>query len=386
MGVSFQLVKRPAPVRSRERSRHEEAGSVSSFMNETQFLSAISRERRRSERSRDPFVLMLAALDAVGGNGTRAKKIQAIVDCLCSSTRETDVSGWYKQSSVVGIIFTELGDAKKEDILLSLRSRIGETISATVEPEDAAAINLAFYFFPDEMGNPLDSVEMILYPDFSGRRQPKPVMQTLKRAFDIFASASGLIILSPLLLTIAALVKLTSDGPALFKQARVGQFGRRFNFLKFRSMYANNDPAKHKEYVQKFIAGQAELRKDPKNATGVFKLINDPRITPLGRFLRKTSLDELPQLVNVLRGEMSLIGPRPPVPYEFESYDIWHRRRVVEVKPGITGLWQVNGRSRTSFDEMVRLDLRYAKDWSFWLDMKILLQTPAAVFSGDGAY
>jgi lipopolysaccharide/colanic/teichoic acid biosynthesis glycosyltransferase len=102
--------------------------------------------------------------------------------------------------------------------------------------------------------------------------------------------------------------------------------------------------------------------------------------------LRKTSLDELPQLVNVLRGEMSLIGPRPPVPYEFESYDIWHRRRVVEVKPGITGLWQVNGRSRTSFDEMVRLDLRYAKDWSFWLDMKILLQTPAAVFSGDGAY
>jgi exopolysaccharide biosynthesis polyprenyl glycosylphosphotransferase len=286
----------------------------------------------------------------------------------------------------LGVIFTELGDAKKEEVLSSLRSRVGKTIEENLVAADAAAINLAFYFFPDDMADPIGSLEMKLYPDFGRRKQAKPAMQTLKRTFDIVASSAGLIALSPLLLTIAALVKMTSEGPALFKQARVGQFGKKFNFLKFRSMYLNNDPALHKEYVQKFIAGQAEQRKDPKKASGVYKLTNDPRITPLGRFLRKTSLDELPQLINVLRGEMSLIGPRPPVPYEFESYDIWHRRRMIEVKPGITGLWQVNGRSRTSFDEMVRLDLRYAKNWSLWLDMKILLQTPAAVLSGDGAY
>jgi lipopolysaccharide/colanic/teichoic acid biosynthesis glycosyltransferase len=118
----------------------------------------------------------------------------------------------------------------------------------------------------------------------------------------------------------------------------------------------------------------------------VYKITNDPRVTALGRFLRKTSLDELPQLINVIRGEMSLIGPRPPVPYEFQRYGLWHRRRVLEIKPGITGLWQVNGRSRTNFDDMVRLDLQYAKQWSLWLDLKILLQTPKAVLFGNGAY
>ncbi|HON01492.1 MAG TPA: sugar transferase, partial [Acidobacteriota bacterium] len=117
----------------------------------------------------------------------------------------------------------------------------------------------------------------------------------------------------------------------------------------------------------------------------IFKLVEDPRVTPLGRFLRKTSMDELPQLFNVLKGEMSLVGPRPPIPYEILRYDVWHRRRILEVKPGITGLWQVFGRSRTSFDDMVRLDLQYARNWSLWLDLKLLLLTPIAVFRGDGA-
>ena len=118
----------------------------------------------------------------------------------------------------------------------------------------------------------------------------------------------------------------------------------------------------------------------------VYKLTNDPRVTAVGRFLRKTSLDEFPQFWNVLRGEMSLVGPRPPVAYEFEMYDYWHRRRVLELKPGVTGLWQVNGRSRTCFDDMVRLDLRYSQTWSLWLDLKILLATPLAVVAGNGAH
>ena len=147
-------------------------------------------------------------------------------------------------------------------------------------------------------------------------------------------------------------------------------------------------PAFIKEYVTQLIAGQA--KRNPSNGNGdgagVYKLTKDPRITRVGTFLRRSSLDELPQLLNVLRGEMSLVGPRPAIPYEVAAYQTWHRRRVLEVKPGITGLWQVNGRCRLKFDEMVRLDLRYAKTWSPWLDMKILLRTPRAVFVGDGAY
>jgi len=150
-------------------------------------------------------------------------------------------------------------------------------------------------------------------------------------------------------------------------------------------MYTNNDPKIHRDYVERFIAGKA---KEARNQSGsvVYKIMNDPRVTPAGRWLRKLSLDELPQFWNVLRGDMSLVGPRPPVAYEFRVYDIWHRRRVLEVKPGVTGLWQVSGRSRTSFDDMVRLDLRYSQSWSLWLDLKILAATPRAVFTGDGAY
>ncbi|MGC2230023.1 MAG: sugar transferase, partial [Candidatus Acidiferrum sp.] len=133
-------------------------------------------------------------------------------------------------------------------------------------------------------------------------------------------------------------------------------------------------------------AGQGESVPNAEGKPAVFKITNDPRVTPIGRFLRKTSLDELPQFWNVLRGEMSLVGPRPPVPYEFKIYNIWHRRRVLEVKPGVTGLWQVSGRSRMSFDDMVRLDLRYTQSWSLWLDVKILMATPRAVLTGEGAY
>jgi len=162
----------------------------------------------------------------------------------------------------------------------------------------------------------------------------------------------------------------------------MGLNGETFTFLKFRSMYTNSDHNRHKDYIKKLI----KEGKDDTDASGVYKLSNDPRITTLGGFLRKTSLDELPQFINVLKGEMSLVGPRPPIPYECELYDIWHRRRLLSVKPGITGLWQVTGRSRTTFDEMVRLDLKYINEWSLWLDIKILLKTPWVILTGKGAY
>jgi lipopolysaccharide/colanic/teichoic acid biosynthesis glycosyltransferase len=151
-------------------------------------------------------------------------------------------------------------------------------------------------------------------------------------------------------------------------------------------MYVNNEAGLHKDYVSRFIKGNVRQTRSADGKAAPYKIIHDPRVTPLGRLLRKTSIDELPQLLNVLRGEMSLVGPRPPLPYECECYELWHLRRIAEAKPGITGLWQVYGRSKTSFDEMVRLDLRYARNWSLLLDCKILLRTIHTVFSGDGAY
>jgi lipopolysaccharide/colanic/teichoic acid biosynthesis glycosyltransferase len=203
---------------------------------------------------------------------------------------------------------------------------------------------------------------------------------------DIAGSLCALILFFPLLVIISVIVKLTSKGPILFRQQRVGRHGKTFTFLKFRSMFFANNPTIHQDYVKLLIAGEIENDIPSGSQTNVYKLTNDPRITPIGKFLRKTSLDELPQFLNVLRGEMSIVGPRPPVPYEFESYEIWHKQRVVSVKPGITGLWQVSGRSNTKFADMVRLDLEYARSWSPLQDLLIMLRTPGVMLSGDGAY
>ena len=156
-----------------------------------------------------------------------------------------------------------------------------------------------------------------------------------------------------------------------------------FTMCKFRTMYADADHGVHHSYVSWFITSSE--RRSEQNGKGFFKLTNDTRITPIGHLLRRTSLDELPQLWNVLIGEMSLVGPRPPLWYELERYKPWHRHRVLAAKPGITGLWQVVGRSRTTFDEMVRLDLRYARTMSLWGDIKIIVATPAAMITGKGA-
>ncbi len=195
-----------------------------------------------------------------------------------------------------------------------------------------------------------------------------------------------MVLLSPIFLAIAVAIKLSSPGPILFRQKRIGQYGVPFACLKFRTMHAVNNAQIHMDYVKRFIAGKVDPGVSGTNGGAVYKITKDPRLTCVGGLLRKTSLDELPQFLNVLWGEMSMVGPRPPIPYELEAYDIWHRRRLLEVKPGITGLWQVNGRSRLRFDDMVRLDLQYAAAWSLWLDLKILLRTPQAVVSGEGAY
>jgi lipopolysaccharide/colanic/teichoic acid biosynthesis glycosyltransferase len=166
---------------------------------------------------------------------------------------------------------------------------------------------------------------------------------------------------------------------------RIGRGGTSFPFYKFRSMRCDNDDGIHREYVKNLIQGRHDQINEGDADNPVYKLRSDSRITAVGRIIRRASIDELPQLFNVLKGEMSLVGPRPPIPYEIDDYRSWHMRRLQEVRPGITGLWQVEGRSTTTFDEMVRLDLRYIRNWSLWLDIKILLRTIVVVIRCDGA-
>ena len=203
-----------------------------------------------------------------------------------------------------------------------------------------------------------------------------------KRLFDVVMSVLLIVCLIPLFLVCAILVWRSSPGPILFRQRRVGALGREFTFLKFRSMRIDSDPALHREYVANFIKGTAKQHSGT-NGT-MYKLIGDPRVTPTGHWLRRTSLDELPQLINVVRGEMSLVGPRPPIPYELEHYKPEHLRRLA-VKPGITGLWQISGRSQTTFEQMIALDLEYIQCASFITDLRILLKTVPVVISQHGA-
>jgi len=205
-----------------------------------------------------------------------------------------------------------------------------------------------------------------------------------KRAFDIVLSAVGVALVSPLLVLIAVAIRLESPGPVLYRQKRIGENGQPFTMLKFRSMVMDADPGLHQAHVTRLIQQNLSLDQLADGDKGSLKMAADPRITRVGALIRKTSLDELPQLFNVLRGEMSLVGPRPPIAYEVELYQDWHKRRLA-APPGITGVWQVRGRNRVSFDEMVRMDLEYIERQSIWLDLKLLLQTPFAIVTGRGA-
>ncbi len=356
------------------------------ILTEEVFHRMIALERKRSERTQRPFVLLLMDTGRAQPTAKNGRILLDILSALQSATRETDIMGWYEANSSVGVMFTEI-TLENNLILSTLLARISDVLRGRLTSEQFSQIKFSFHLFPEEWdsSNPERQSNPTLYPDLHKRDGANRVGRTLKRGMDVLGSFLLLIVLSPVFLVIAAAIKLTSRGPVLFRQQRIGEHGSAFTFLKFRSMYVNNDASEHKEYVRKLIAGQAAKQPTNGEGEGIFKLTNDPRITPVGNFLRRTSLDELPQFFNVLSGDMSLVGPRPPVPYEVESYATWHRRRLLEAKPGITGLWQVQGRSRVGFDDMVRLDLRYARHSSPLLDLKILLQTPKAVIAGNGA-
>lgn len=356
-------------------------------LKEEAFRRMIAIERKRTERSRKPFVLMLLDIGNHQNAEKNRKALDSIVPTLLSSTRETDVIGWYEERITVGQIFTGLAPDDQNSILGTILTRVSAKLRDSLPFEQFNQVSISFHFFPDDWDHDTSGrlINPVLYPDLSSRNRNKRSLLDIKRIMDIVGSSVAILISLPLFVMAAFAIKASSRGPIFFRQQRVGQFGQRFTFLKFRSMQVDNDPSIHKEYVMKLIAGLAERQASGRDGEGVYKLSSDRRITQVGKFLRRTSLDELPQLVNVLKGDMSLVGPRPAIPYEVAAYQTWHRRRVLEVKPGITGLWQVNGRSRVRFDEMVRLDLQYARSWSPWLDINILIQTPRAVLRGAGA-
>ena len=277
-----------------------------SALAESVFHSLLTHERRRAERSRKPFVLMLLDANLEGGNSSEI--LNQAVDVILNSKRETDLVGWYKSGVILGVIFTEVNVDGETPITETLRGKIETALSKFLGREPAAKISISLHLFPESWDKDHSgwTADAKLYPDLNRKSSRKRLPLAIKRAMDIACSAGLLLVLSPLLAAIAALIKLTSKGPVVYEQERLGQFGARFKCLKFRSMYANNDPKIHQEYVQQFIAGKDGLDQSEKKEKPVYKLTRDPRITSIGHFLRKTSLDELPQFWNVLRGDMSL--------------------------------------------------------------------------------
>ena len=366
-------------------AEREKVGTLQPIFDEELFRHTITRERKRTERSGLAMMLLLIGIQDSRRENTSAL-FAGIANALSAIKSDMDILGWFERESIISLIVPEIDSANLASTCERLESELRKEITGRFEGDltERLSIRLRVYPEPQQLGEEeLQTVDPFLYPELHAHQDRIVMFQVLKRGMDILGSLALLLLLSPLLLAIAGLVKLSSRGPVLFRQVRIGQMLKPFMICKFRSMYANADHGIHHNYVSWFITSSDKGQEQDKNK--IFKLTNDPRIPPIGHFLRKTSLDELPQLWNVLVGQMSLVGPRPPLWYEVQQYKPWHRHRVLEAKPGITGLWQVTGRSRTTFDEMVRLDLRYARGRSLWADIKILLATPMAVIKGKGA-
>jgi lipopolysaccharide/colanic/teichoic acid biosynthesis glycosyltransferase len=339
-----------------------------------EFLERLRFEKRRADRSGNPLSMALFFLKKE--LLADAKKLREFLVSIKRDIRETDLKGWVNET-IFGLLMLDtddLGAHKCVALLVNGRTKTVCDVQTGTYPD-----RLFDEILEKSGAEPkifsLKSLETV---------GDAPGQQILKRWLDILGALIGLVLFSPVMLITAAAIKLTSPGPVIFRQTRLGRRGNPFSFWKFRSMKSGNDDRVHREYVLKLIDGQHAQLNQGKEDKPLYKLKNDCRITAVGKIIRKLSIDELPQFFNVLQGEMSLVGPRPPMPFEVEKYKSWHLRRILEVKPGITGLWQVEGRSRTSFDDMVRLDIRYVQNWSLWLDLKILAKTVREVLMPKG--
>ena len=374
-----------AGLRARAGARRELPGAdvhplgPTRMCSEELFVDALVRERRCADRFGQAFAVLLLELHPFADKDASAVW-PVVVESVAQAKRDTDVLGWYESGAVLGLILHDIAQVDGS-VVSKFEERVRRLLARDLDATTLDAVSMRRYEHPPNSSgvagsSRIDPLLEMLPVDRMTRGQ-----RLAKRTLDVVGSFAALLVLTPVIAIIAALVKMKSRGPVFYRQTRIGHGGQPFTMLKFRSMYVDAGHAIHQDYVTSFIKAGGQKKQDGE----VFKIQNDPRVTPIGDFLRRTSLDELPQFWNVLVGDMSLVGPRPPLPFEVEQYQPWHRRRVLDSMPGVTGLWQVTGRSRTTFDEMVRLDLRYARSYSVWNDIKILAATPRAVISGKGA-
>jgi lipopolysaccharide/colanic/teichoic acid biosynthesis glycosyltransferase len=326
-----------------------------------EFMHQLHREKRRAERSRTPLSLAMFHLADRNQRGTL--QVERLLESLCAVKRETDVVG-HAGDAQVAVLCPDTDEAGDLPFVMSVAT------------------------FPDDLFDSLAQgieVPKVFEPFIATETADHQAGYALKRTLDVVGALFALIVLSPVMLAVALAVGLGSRGPIIFRQSRVGKGGVPFTFYKFRSMVTGGNDAIHREFVANLIKTAAEPTPASDDEPVLYKIKADPRVTRVGRFIRRTSLDELPQLFNVLKGEMSLVGPRPPLPYELAQYQPWHLRRILALKPGITGLWQVEGRSRVSFNEMVRMDLRYIRECSLATDLSLLVRTVRVVLHCEGA-
>ena len=352
--------------------RSDGPGQTIPILGESVFQDALVRERKRADRFTEPFAALIVDRTDAGA----VDHWSAIVGAISAIKRDSDAVGWLEEGTVLGVLLPEVSRAGA----LTVLDRLRREMAVRIGDGALAAVSMRLYAHGIEAGPdgaPFPPVELLI--EAFVQQPERPLRDAAKRALDIAGSLAMLAFFAPVILAAMLAVKATSPGPVFLRQVRIGRRGEPFKMLKLRTMYVNAGHGIHRDYMAWYINSSS---KESRSGAGFFKLKNDPRITPPGHLLRRTSIDEMPQFLNVLRGEMSLVGPRPPLPFEVEQYQPWHRRRVLEAKPGITGLWQVSGRSRTTFDDMVRLDLRYARTHTLWTDIRILLATPRAMFKG----
>ncbi len=300
-----------------------------------------------------------------------------LLEALHSAKRETDILG-HLAGDMIAVLCPDTDEQGIKGFTRKIDARAGDlpfTVVAATYPDD-------LFESLTKGTRTQPAFQPFLVADATGQSEAG---YPLKRCLDITGAIAAMCLMGPLMLVVALVIALTSRGPIIFKQMRLGKGGVPFTFYKFRSMVTNSDDGIHREFVEKLIKGVQNDDAAGQGKTALYKLHADPRVTRIGRLIRKTSIDELPQLFNVLKGDMSLVGPRPPLAYEAAQYESWHLRRILAIKPGITGLWQVEGRSKVTFNEMVRMDLRYLRESSLMLDIKLLLKTVLVVVRCQGA-
>ncbi len=328
-----------------------------------EFSTLIKRERFRADRNNQKFSLI--TFD-VSGQNKNLSHIELLTDILTSRLRICDEMGWFDERRIAVLLpETAIKGARK------LAHCISEKITLA-----GILLHCTVYMYPSMKWIDGESLSAPSYPVDTvheklavGHRIP-----VWKRTMDIIGSSIGLLIMSPLLIAFTIMIKIVSPGPVFFRQERVGRSDNIFTLFKFRTMRVNNDESEHRKYLKDLIGDGSDDEKP------MIKLDDNARIIPFGKIIRSIAIDELPQLINVLRGEMSLVGPRPCIPYEAEEYFSWHARRFY-ITPGLTSLWQVSGKNKTTFKEMIRLDIKYAAERSFLMDVIIFLKTPLVVLS-----